>query len=210
MTIRLHRGDLPEGADFGAAVAIDTETLGLNPNRDRLCLVQLSRGDGTADLVQIAAGQTRAPRLERLLADPACAKLFHFARFDMAILAKTFGVMAGPVYCTKIASKLTRTYTDRHGLKDLVREMLGVEISKQQQSSDWGATALSEAQLAYAASDVLHLHALREKLDAMLAREGRTELAQACFAFLPTRARLDLAGWSHVDIFSHRDRPSDD
>ena len=210
MTIRLHRGDLPEGADFGAAVAIDTETLGLNPNRDRLCLVQLSRGDGTADLVQIAPGQTRAPRLERLLADPGCAKLFHFARFDMAILAKTFGVMTGPVYCTKIVSKLTRTYTDRHGLKDLVREMLGVEISKQQQSSDWGAASLSEAQLAYAASDVLHLHALRDKLDAMLAREGRTELAQACFAFLPTRARLDLAGWGNVDIFSHRDRPADD
>ena len=210
MTIRLHQGDLPEGADFGAAVAIDTETLGLNPHRDRLCLVQLSRGDGTADLVQIAAGQTRAPRLERLLADPACTKLVHFARFDMAVLARTFGVMTGPVYCTKIVSKLTRTYTDRHGLKDLVREMLGVEISKQQQSSDWGAGSLSEAQLAYAASDVLHLHALRDKLDAMLAREGRTELAQACFAFLPTRARLDLAGWGTVDIFSHRDRPADD
>lgn len=208
MTIRLHQGDLPEGADFGAAVAIDTETLGLNPHRDRLCLVQLSRGDGTADLVQIAAGQTRAPRLERLLADPACTKLFHFARFDMAVLARTFGVMTGPVYCTKIVSKLTRTYTDRHGLKDLVREMLGVEISKQQQSSDWGAGSLSEAQLAYAASDVLHLHALRDKLDAMLAREGRTELAARCFDFLPTRAALDLAGWAgdgegERDLFAH-------
>ncbi|MBL8587639.1 MAG: ribonuclease D [Methylobacteriaceae bacterium] len=210
MTIRLHKGDLPADADFGASAAIDTETLGLNHHRDRLCLVQLSRGDGTADLVQIAPGQTRAPRLERLLADPACLKLMHFARFDMAILAKTFGVMPGPVYCTKIASKLTRTYTDKHGLKDLVRELTGAEISKQQQSSDWGAAHLTEAQLAYAASDVLFLHELKARLDALLAREGRSELAAACFGFLPTRARLDLMGWAQSDIFSHRDRPADD
>jgi ribonuclease D len=203
MTIRVHQGDLPDGADLGPVVAIDTETLGLNPHRDRLCLVQLSRGDGDADLVRIAKGQTRAPNLERLLADPKVLKLFHFARFDIAVMAKTFGVMAAPVYCTKIASKLTRTYTDRHGLKDLVRELLGVEISKQQQSSDWAAETLSDAQLAYAASDVLHLHALREKLEGMLAREDRSELAAACFSFLPTRARLDLAGWPETDIFSH-------
>ena len=203
MSIRLHQQDLPETYRPGASVAIDTETLGLNPNRDRLCVVQLSNGDGTADLVRIHAGQMRAPRLEALLADPGVTKLFHFARFDLAILKKTFGVMAGPVYCTKIASKLARTYTDRHGLKDLVRELTGVEISKQQQSSDWGADALSEAQMAYAASDVLHLHAVRTKLDAMLAREGRTALAQSCFAFLPTRVELDLAGWPETDIFSH-------
>jgi ribonuclease D len=203
MTIRVHQGDLPDGADLGPVVAIDTETLGLNPHRDRLCLVQLSRGDGDADLVRIARGQSRAPNLERLLADPKVLKLFHFARFDIAVMAKTFGVMAAPVYCTKIASKLTRTYTDRHGLKDLVRELLGVEISKQQQSSDWAAETLSDAQLAYAASDVLHLHALREKLEGMLAREDRSELAAACFSFLPTRARLDLAGWPETDIFSH-------
>ncbi len=204
MTIRLHLGDLPDGADFGDSVAIDTETLGLVPHRDRLCVVQLSRGDGTADVVQIAAGQTRAPNIERLLADPNVTKLFHFARFDIAVLYKAFGVMAGPLYCTKIASKLARTYTDRHGLKDLVRELLGVEISKQQQSSDWGSGILSEAQLAYAASDVLHLHALRARLDAMLTREGRFELAQESFAFLPTRARLDLMGWADADIFSHQ------
>ncbi|GAC1556601.1 MAG: ribonuclease D [Beijerinckiaceae bacterium] len=203
MTITLHNGDLPDGLSLGASVAIDTETLGLLPQRDRLCLVQLSRGDGTADLVQIASGQTAAPNLVRLLGDPAVAKLFHYARFDMAILQKTFGIMPGPVYCTKIASKLARTYTDRHGLKDLVRELLGQEISKQQQSSDWGAPALSEAQLAYAASDVLHLHALRERLDAMLAREGRAGLAAECFAFLPTRVRLDLMGWAETDIFAH-------
>lgn len=203
MTIRLHQGDLPDGADLGPIVAIDTETLGLDPHRDRLCLVQLSGGDGDADLVRIARGQTRAPNLERLLADPNALKLFHFARFDIAVLAKTFGVMAEPVYCTKIASKLIRTYTDRHGLKDLVRELLGVEISKQQQSSDWGADTLSDAQMAYAASDVLYLHALREKLETMLAREHRSELAAACFSFLPTRARLDLAGWPETDIFSH-------
>jgi ribonuclease D len=203
MTIRVHQGDLPDGADLGPVVAIDTETLGLNPHRDRLCLVQLSGGDGDADLVRIAKGQTRAPNLERLLADPKVLKLFHFARFDIAVMAKTFGVMTAPVYCTKIASKLTRTYTDRHGLKDLVRELLGVEISKQQQSSDWAAETLSDAQLAYAASDVLHLHALRDKLEGMLAREDRSELAAACFSFLPTRAQLDLAGWPETDIFSH-------
>jgi ribonuclease D len=203
MTIRLHQGDLPDGADLGPVVAIDTETLGLNPHRDRLCLVQLSGGDGDADLVRIAPGQTRAPNLEALLANPNVLKLFHFGRFDIAVMAKTFGVLAEPVYCTKIASKLTRTYTDRHGLKDLVRELLGVEISKQQQSSDWGADTLSDAQLSYAASDVLYLHALREKLDIMLAREQRSDLAAACFAFLPTRARLDLAGWPEIDIFSH-------
>jgi ribonuclease D len=203
MTIRLHKGDLPNDWRWGDSVAIDTETRGLNPLRDRLCVVQLSRGDGDADLVQIAAGQTRAPNLERLLADQASTKLFHFGRFDMAVLFHTFGVMTAPVYCTKIASKLVRTYTDRHGLKDIVRELVGVELSKQQQSSDWAAETLSEAQLAYAASDVLHLHALRDKLDAMLAREGRADLAAQCFAFLPTRARLDLAGWPETDIFSH-------
>jgi ribonuclease D len=203
MTIRLHQGDLPSGVALSPIVAIDTETLGLNPHRDRLCLVQLSFGDGDAELVQIARGQTRAPNLEKLLADPNVLKLFHFGRFDMAILAKTFGVMPAPVYCTKIASKLVRTYTDRHGLKELVRELAGVEISKQQQSSDWGAGALSDAQQAYAASDVLYLHQLKEKLDVMLAREQRTDLAQACFDFLPARARLDLAGWPETDIFSH-------
>jgi ribonuclease D len=203
MTIRFHRGDLPDAAAFGQSVAIDTETLGLVPHRDRLCVVQLSSGDGTADVVQIAAGQTRAPNLEKLLADPAVTKIFHFARFDVAVLYKTFGVVTQPLYCTKIASKLTRTYTDRHGLKDLVRELLGVDLSKQQQSSDWAATDLTEAQLAYAASDVLHLHALRAKLDAMLLREGRQELAAACFGFLPARAKLDLLGWQDADIFSH-------
>jgi ribonuclease D len=195
---------LPDGASFGASVAIDTETLGLNPHRDRLCVVQLSAGDGTADVVQIAKGQTRAPNLERLLADPAVLKIFHFGRFDIAVLERAFGVQVGPVYCTKIASRLVRTYTDRHGLKDLVRELLGIELSKQQQSSDWAATTLTDAQLAYAASDVLHLHAIRSKLDAMLAREGRTDIAQACFGFLPTRARLDLMGWPEQDIFAHQ------
>jgi ribonuclease D len=203
MTHRLHANDLPDGWDPGPAVAVDTETLGLNPHRDRLCLVQISRGDGTADLVKIAAGATRAPNLERVLADPSVTKIFHFARFDVATLYKAFGVMPGPVYCTKIASRLVRTYTDRHGLKDLVRELLGVDLSKQQQSSDWGADELSDAQLAYAASDVLYLHALRTKLDALLAREGRTHLAQACFDFLPARAELDLAGWPETDIFAH-------
>ncbi len=203
MTIRFHEGDLPADVTFGVSVAIDTETMGLHPHRDRLCVVQLSRGDGSADVVRIAKGQTRAPRLEALLADPDVVKIFHFARFDIAALYNRFGVMCAPVYCTKIASKLARTYTDRHGLKDLLRELLGVEISKQQQSSDWGADNLSDAQLAYAASDVLHLHAVREKLEAMLAREGRSEVAAACFGFLPTRAKLDLMGWPENDIFSH-------
>jgi ribonuclease D len=203
MAFTLHRGDLPSDFVAGDAVAIDTETLGLVPRRDRLCVVQLSRGDGNAEIVQIAPGQTRAPVLEGILASPRITKLFHFARFDIAILYKTFGVMAEPLYCTKIASKLARTYTDRHGLKDLVREQLGVELSKQQQSSDWGAETLSEAQMAYAASDVLHLHALRDRLDAMLKRENRTAYAEAAFRFLPTRAKLDLAGWPETDIFSH-------
>lgn len=203
MTVRFHHNDLPADVALGGSVAIDTETLGLVVGRDRLCLVQLSRGDGTADIVRIAAGQSRAPNLEKLLADPAVLKLFHYGRFDMGVLSHTFGVMAGPVYCTKIASKIARTYTDRHGLKDLTRELLGVDLSKQQQSSDWGAETLSEAQLAYAASDVLHLHALREKLDAMLAREGRIELARAAFAYLPERVRLDLAGFEAMDVFSH-------
>ncbi len=203
MTIRLHLGDLPAGPPLSPIVAIDTETMGLNPHRDRLCVVQLSFGDGNAELVQIAQGQTEAPNLVKLLQDRSVLKLFHFARFDLAALANTFGVMPEPVYCTKIASRLTRTYTDRHGLKDLVRELTGVEISKQQQSSDWGAPALTDAQQAYAASDVLYLHQLKEKLDVMLAREGRTDLAAACFDFLPTRARLDLAGWPETDIFAH-------
>lgn len=203
MTIRLHRGDLPDLSAYRDTVAIDTETMGLDPHRDRLCVVQLSPGDGSADVVQIAPGQTRAPNIERLLADTGVTKLFHFGRFDIGILAKTFGVMAQPVYCTKIASRLARTYTDKHGLKDLARELIGVDLSKQQQLSDWGAEGLTDAQVAYAASDVLHLHAIREKLDAMLAREGRTELAAACFRFLPERVRLDLAGWAEQDIFSH-------
>jgi ribonuclease D len=203
MTIRFHKGDLPDDATFGDSVAIDTETLGLDLHRDRLCVVQLSSGDGSADIVQITRGQTSAPNLERLLADRSVTKIFHFGRFDIAKLSNAFGVDVAPVYCTKIASKLTRTYTDRHGLKDLVRELLGIDLSKQQQSSDWAAETLSDAQLAYAASDVLHLHALRRKLDFMLAREGRTEIARACFAFLPDRARLDLLGWADQDIFSH-------
>lgn len=203
MTLRLHRGDLPDDVSFAGSVAIDTETLGLNPNRDRLCLVQLSGGDGNAELVQIRPGQTSAPNLERLLRDRAVTKLFHFARFDVAMLFKAFGVMAEPVWCTKVASRLARTYTDRHGLKDLAREMLAVDLSKQQQSSDWGAEELTEAQLAYAASDVLYLHALRERLEQLLRREGRLALADACFAFLPIRAALDLAGYADMDIFSH-------
>ena len=203
MTIRLHRGDLPNLTAYKGAVAIDTETMGLDPHRDRLCVVQLSPGDGSADVVQIAAGQTKAPNIERLLADKSIVKIFHFARFDLATLSNAFGVMAEPVYCTKIASRLARTYTDKHGLKDLVRDVLGVDLSKQQQLTDWGAEALSDAQVAYAASDVLHLHALRERLDAMLARERREHLAAACFAFLPDRVRLDLAGWAAEDIFAH-------
>jgi ribonuclease D len=203
MTIALHKGDLPATYTPGTSIAIDTETLGLNLNRDRLCLVQISRGDGSADLVQIAPHQTSAPHLQKILADAAVTKLFHFGRFDIAMLERAFGTPVVTVYCTKIASKLTRTYTDRHGLKDLVRELLGVDLSKQQQSSDWGAETLSEAQMAYAASDVLHLHALRTRLDDMLKREGRLEIAQACFTFLPQRARLDILGWAEQDIFAH-------
>lgn len=203
MTIRLHRGDLPDLSRYTSSVAIDTETLGLNPHRDRLCVIQLSNGDGTADVVQIPRGHTDAPNLKKLLTDPDVTKIFHFARFDVAVLYQYLGVLTTPIYCTKIASRLSRTYTDRHGLKDLVRELLNIDLSKQQQSSDWAADTLSDAQLAYAASDVLHLHALRERLDAMLARESRTDLAKACFEFLPTRGLLDLAGWSEEDIFSH-------
>lgn len=207
MTIRLHRGDLPDISRYlnasSRAVAIDTETMGLDLNRDRLCVVQLSPGDGSADVVQIPPLAADAPNLKRLLGDPALLKIFHFARFDLGVLYKAFGVMPQPVYCTKIASRLTRTYTDKHGLKDLVRELLGIDLSKQQQLSDWGAEALTEPQLAYAASDVLHLHALKEKLDAILAREGRADLAAACFRFLPDRVRLDLAGWAAEDIFAH-------
>ncbi|MEL6218029.1 MAG: ribonuclease H-like domain-containing protein [Pseudomonadota bacterium] len=203
MTVTLHKGDLPDGLDLGSAVAIDTETMGLNPHRDRLCLVQLSSGDGTAHLVQIAKDQVEAPNLVRMLADPGVTKLFHFGRFDIAVLAHRFGVVARPVYCTKIASKLTRTFTDRHGLRNLCQDLLSIDISKQQQSSDWGAEELSEAQLAYAASDVLYLHALREEFDRRLAREGRTAMAEACFGFLPDRALLDLAGWPEQDIFEH-------
>lgn len=203
MTIRLHQRDLPEPVPPGSVVAIDTETLGLNPLRDRLCVVQLSLGDGTADVIQIAPGQKRAPHLVKMLKDRSILKLFHFARFDLAVLQHTFGVQPSPVYCTKLASRLVRTYTDRHGLKDLCRELIGVEISKQQQSSDWGAETLTDAQLAYAASDVLHLHALRAKLDPLLQRDGRQALAQACFQFLPVRAALDLQGWPETDIFAH-------
>jgi ribonuclease D len=201
--IKLHKGDLPDGVDFGSAVAIDTETLGLNPFRDRLCLVQLSAGDDVCHAVQFEPAKVHAPNLMRLLGDPAVTKLFHFARFDLATLKRHLGVMAAPVYCTKVASRLARTYTDKHGLKDLVRELLGVDLSKEQQSSDWGAEALSEKQLAYAANDVAYLHRLKAALDAMLAREGRTAHAEACFAFLPARAELDLAGWADVDIFAH-------
>ena len=203
MTITLHRGDLPADLSLGTVVAVDTETMGLNPHRDRLCLVQLSAGDGNAHLVQIPRGPVNAPRLAALVADPKVLKLFHFGRFDIAALEHALGVRCEPVYCTKIAARLVRTFTDRWGLKDLCRELLGVDLSKQQQTSDWGAETLSEEQLAYAASDVLHLHALRTKLDALLAREGRTELAEAAFRFLPTRARLDLAGWPEIDIFEH-------
>jgi ribonuclease D len=204
MTIRTHKGDLPDLSRYqGGAVAIDTEAMGLDPRRDRLCVVQLSPGDGTADVVQILPGGARAPNLTRLLTDGGVLKLFHFARFDLGVLHHALGVMPGPVYCTKIASRLARTYTDKHGLKDLARELLGVDLSKQQQSSDWGAAELTDAQLAYAASDVLHLHALRGKLDAMLAREGRAELAAACFRFLPDRVRLDAGGWGAEDIFAH-------
>ncbi len=203
MAITLHRGDLPADLSFGPTVAIDTETMGLNPHRDRLCLVQLSAGDGNAHLVQMPRGPYKAPHLAALLADPKVLKLFHFGRFDIAMLEHALGVRCEPVYCTKIAARLTRTFTDRFGLKDLCKELLGVDLSKQQQTSDWGADALSEEQLAYAASDVLYLHPLKAKLDALLQREGRTELAAAAFQFLPTRARLDVAGWPDVDIFEH-------
>ena len=203
MTIRLHRGDLPDLSAYKGAVAIDTEAMGLDPNRDRLCVVQLSPGDGSADVLQIPPQGSDAPNLKRLLADRTLLKIFHFARFDLAILYEAFGIMAEPVYCTKIASRLARTYTDKHGLKDLVREVLGQDLSKQQQSSDWGATELSEAQVAYAAADVIHLHALKERLDSMLDREGREQLAAACFRFLPERVRLDLAGFAAEDIFAH-------
>jgi len=203
MKIKLYQGDLPDGLDLGPVVAIDTETLGLNPQRDRLCLAQLSSGDGICHAVQFPAGQYGAPNLRKMLADPKVTKLFHFARFDVAMFRQYLKVDCKPIYCTKIASKLVRTYTDKHGLKDLVRELLGVELSKEQQSSDWGAATLTEKQLAYAANDVAYLHQLKTVLDAMLAREGRTELAQACFDFLPSRAALDLAGWDEVDIFAH-------
>ena len=203
MTITLHQDDLPDGLDLGPVVAIDTETMGLVPHRDRLCLVQLSSGDGTAHLVRIAPKPARAPNLKRLLRDRKTLKLFHFGRFDIAVLAHAFGAVARPVWCTKIASKLCRTSTDRHGLRNLCQELLDIDISKQQQSSDWGAEQLSEAQLEYAASDVLYLHRLKTELEARLAREGRTELALACFRFLPDRALLDLAGWPETDIFEH-------
>lgn len=203
MAVTLHRGDLPDGIDFGASVAIDTETMGLNPERDQLCVVQLSAGDGNAHIVQLDRSTYHAPNLRALLGNPDVLKIFHFARFDLAMIQRYLGVVTTPVYCTKIASKLVRTYTDRHGLKDLARELVNVDMSKQQQSSDWGARDLTEAQLAYAASDVLHLHEIKAVLDDMLAREGRTELAKACFAFLPVRAALDLAGWPEQDIFAH-------
>ncbi len=204
MTIRLHRGDLPDLSRYrGGAVAIDTEAMGLDLHRDRLCVVQISPGDGSADVIQIPAGANEAPNLSKLLADGTILKIFHFARFDLAVLYQRLGVMPSPVYCTKIASRIARTYSDKHGLKDLVREVLGIDLSKQQQLSDWGAETLTDAQLAYAASDVLHLHALKEKLDAILVREGRADLAAACFRFLPDRVRLDLAGWAGEDIFAH-------
>ncbi len=203
MANHLYKNDLPDGLDLGPVVAIDCETMGLNPHRDRLCVVQLSGGDGNAHIVQIAKGQTEAPNLCRMLENPDVLKLFHFGRFDIAALYHAFGALTAPVYCTKIASRLVRTYTDRHGLKNLTQELLGIDISKQQQMSDWGAAELSEAQLDYAASDVLHLHRLRNALDKRLAREGRTEMAQACFDFLPMRAKLDLVGWPEIDIFAH-------
>jgi ribonuclease D len=203
VSISLYRADLPDGLDLGPLVAIDSEAMGLIPNRDRLCMVQLSAGDGNAHLVQFDKGPLEAPNLKRLLTDPAVTKLFHFARFDVALIARYLSVVTAPVYCTKIASRLVRTYTDRHGLKDLCRDILGIDLSKQQQSSDWGAPELSEAQQRYAAEDVLHLHALKAALDAMLEREGRTALATACFEFVPWRAQLDLAGWSDEDIFAH-------
>ncbi|MBO6633459.1 ribonuclease H-like domain-containing protein [Parvibaculum sp.] len=203
MAVTLHKGDLPEGLSFGASVAVDTETMGLNPERDQLCVVQLSAGDGNAHIVQLDRGTYNAPNLRALMANPDVLKIFHFARFDVAMIQRYLGVVTAPVYCTKVASKLVRTYTDRHGLKDLVKELANVDLSKQQQSSDWGAHDLTEAQLAYAASDVLYLHEVKAVLDGMLQREGRMELARACFAFLPVRAALDLAGWAEEDIFAH-------
>ena len=203
MKIKLHKGDLPAALNLGPLVAIDSETLGLNPMRDRLCLVQLSSGDGVCHAVQFAAGEYAAPNLNKMLTDPDVTKLFHFARFDVAMFQRYLGVTTAPIYCTKIASKLVRTYTDKHGLKDLVKELLSVDLSKEQQSSDWGAPELTEKQLAYAANDVAYLHRLKDVLDAMLAREHRTELAKACFDFLPSRAKLDLAGWDGIDIFAH-------
>ncbi len=203
MTIHLHHGDLPDGLDLGPTVAIDTETMGLIPHRDRLCVIQLSKGDGDAHLVKYEPGVPKSPNLVKVLTDPTVLKLFHFGRFDIAVMARAFGVTTAPVYCTKIASKLVRTYTDRHGLKDLCRELIGVDLSKQQQSSDWGAPELTPEQQAYAASDVLHLHRLKFELDKRLAREGRTEMAAACFHFLPNRAILDLVGWPEQDIFAH-------
>ncbi|MDP2520533.1 ribonuclease D [Shimia thalassica] len=199
----LYQGDIPEDLNLGSVVAIDCETMGLNPNRDRLCVIQMSGGDGNAHLVQVAKGQSEAPNLCKMLEDPNVLKLFHFGRFDIAAMYNAFGAVTAPVYCTKIASKLIRTYTDRHGLKNLVQELLGVDISKQQQMSDWGAEKLTKAQLDYAASDVLYLHRLKEELDKRLDREGRIEMANACFEFLPMRARLDLAGWPEQDIFAH-------
>ena len=203
MTVTVHQNDLPEGLDLGPVIAVDSETMGLDPRRDRLCVVQLSSGDGTAHLVQLARGVTEAPRLAAQLADPARLKLFHYARFDLGVLQHRLGIMAAPVFCTKIASRLVRTYTDRHGLKDLCRELLGIDLSKAEQSSDWGAASLSEAQQRYAAQDVLHLHALMTKLETMLEREERRVLARACFDFLPSRVALDLAGWPDIDIFAH-------
>ncbi|WP_299348951.1 ribonuclease D [uncultured Shimia sp.] len=203
MANHLYQNDLPDDLDLGPVVAIDCETMGLNPHRDRLCVIQMSSGDGNAHLVQVAKGQTEAPNLCRMLEDPNVLKLFHFGRFDIAAMYNAFGAVTAPVYCTKIASKLIRTYTDRHGLKNLLQELLGVDISKQQQMSDWGTETLSDAQLDYAASDVLYLHRLRDELNTRLDREGRTEMAQACFDFLPMRARLDLAGWPEIDIFAH-------
>ena len=203
MTNHLYQGDLPDGLDLGPVVAIDCETMGLNPHRDRLCVIQMSGGDGDAHIVQVAIGQTEAPNLCRMLEDPEVLKLFHFGRFDIAAMFNAFGALTAPVYCTKIASKLVRTYTDRHGLKNLTQELIGVDLSKVQQSSDWGAAELTAAQLDYAASDVLYLHRLRDELDKRLAREGRTGVAQACFDFLPMRSRLDLMGWPDTDIFAH-------
>jgi ribonuclease D len=203
VAVHLHKGDLPEDVSFNGAIAVDSETMGLSLVRDPLCLVQLSDGGGEAHLVQLDRATYEAPNLKRVLSDPSVLKLFHFARFDVAMFMRDLGIVCAPIYCTKIASKLVRTYTDRHGLKDLTKEVLGRDISKEQQSSDWGAAELSDAQLSYAASDVLHLHALKERLDAMLAREGRVEIAQACFDFLPSRAALDLAGWEEIDIFAH-------